>query len=116
MADETTPDGKRLAIARRQADRERLLRELRESQGETPPDWDDHEEPSKVTLRLEGEAAEIFAARQGSLYERAKASLAPVSERMSSPKGKVAALVTLVVSAVVAAVANELAKRGVFGP
>jgi hypothetical protein len=106
MADDTTPDGKRLALARRQAGREELVRNLRRAQREeVPPDWDDTEEPSKVTIV--GPAAEAFVAR-GSLFARAKHSLAPISERMSSPKGKAAALITLVVSAVVAAILKEL--------
>ncbi len=116
MADETTPDGKRLALARRQAGREELVRNLRRAQREReelPPDWDDTEEPSKVTIV--GPAAEAFVAR-GGLLARVKASIPPISERMSSPKGKLAALITLFASALVAAVANELAKRGVFGP
>lgn len=108
MADDTTPDGKRLALARRQAGREELVRNLRRAQREqVPPDWDDDDEDSKVTLHLEGPAAEAFVAR-GGLIERAKHSLAPISERMSSPRGKLAALITLVVSAVVAAVLKEL--------
>jgi hypothetical protein len=106
MADETTPDGKRLALARRQAGREELVRNLRRAQREqVPPDWEDTEEPSKVTIV--GPAAEAFVAR-GSLLARVKASIPPISERMSSPKGKVAALITLVVSAVVAAVFEAL--------
>lgn len=72
---------------------------------ETPPDWEDDEEPSKVTIV--GPAAEAFVAR-GGFMERARSSLAPLSDRMSSPRGKLAALITLVVSAVVAAVLKEL--------
>jgi len=106
MADETTPDGKRLALARRQAGREELVRNLRRAQREQPPpDWDDTEEPSKVTIV--GPAAEQFVAR-GSLLDRVKASIPPISERMGSPKGKLAALITLIVSAVVAALVKTL--------
>ncbi len=101
MADERTPADLRREVLRARRVREEAIRKEREAR----PDWDDTEEPSKVTIV--GPAAEAFVAR-GGLIERAKHSLAPISERMSSPRGKLAALITLVVSAVVAALVKEL--------
>jgi hypothetical protein len=101
MADERTPADLRREVLRARREREEAIRK----ELEAPPDWEDTEEPSKVTIV--GPAAEAFVAR-GGLIERAKHSLAPISERMSSPRGKLAALITLVVSAVVAAVLKEL--------
>lgn len=106
-SDDKTPADLRREVLRARREREEAIRK----ELELPPEYDSEEEDSKVTLRLEGEAAEIFA-RQGGLLARVKASIPPISERMSSPKGKLAALITLIVSALVAAVA----KRYGFGP
>jgi hypothetical protein len=107
MNDERTPDGRQAALARRRMERERLIADVRR---EDPPDWDDTEEPSKVTIV--GPAAEAFVAR-GSLFARAKHSLAPISERMSSPKGKLVAVMTGLV-AVLGTVVKLLVDAGVL--
>lgn len=132
MADERTPSDRASVLLRRRAERERLLKAARDEHREqVPSEWDDREEPScKVTLSepgqrlsVEGESADevakvLAAARQHKvpIFERVKHSVAPTVERMNTPKGKLGALITLIVSAIVAAVWTELAKRGVSGP
>ncbi len=110
MAEDTTPDGKRLAIARRQADREGLLRELRRAQ-DVPPDWDDHEEPS---VRVEGEpaaVAELLERVRRGPVTRIRESLAPKSRRGKVVLGGVS--IGALVSAAVALV-EILRQAGVF--
>jgi hypothetical protein len=95
-----------------------------------PPDWEDTEEPS-VTRFVEGpdgrvsveglgpdvaEVVKAYKQKHPSIYARAKTSIAPTIKKMDSRGGRIGAIVTLIVSALVAAVWNELAKRGVPVP
>ena len=105
-SDDRTPADLRREVLRARREREEAIRK----ELETPPDWEDTEEPSKVTIV--GPAAEAFVAR-GGFIERARISLTPLSDRMSSPRGKAAALVTGLV-AVLGTVIKLLVDAGVL--
>lgn len=87
MSDERTPADLRREVLRARREREEAIRRELEL-----PDFGDDEEPSKVTIV--GPAAEEFARAQGGLVKRAVESLAPISRRMDSRGGRIAAVIT----------------------
>jgi hypothetical protein len=132
MADERTPSDRASVLLRRRAERELLLKEARSEHRaeQSPPDWEDNEEPS-VTKYVEGhdgrvsieglgpdvaEVVKAYKQKHTSIYARAKESIAPASRAIKTPKGQVIALLSVLFSALVAALLNELAKRGVAVP
>jgi hypothetical protein len=88
-------------------------------QADEPPAWEEEDERSSVTIEAPPDVLRRgFIVRGVQSMRPVIESVVPASvrQRMASPKGKLVALLTLVFSALVAAVMNELAKRGVAGP
>lgn len=101
-SDRDTPDELALGIQRLRAKRERAVREARRATELLPPDYDGDDEPSVVTFK--GKAADLIAERQAGLVTRIQHSMAPISRRMSSPTGKVVAVLTGLGALVAAAI------------
>ena len=117
--DDDTPSDRRLVLLRRRAERERLLQRLREKT-ELPPDYADERdsEPSvraslsepgrRLTVEGDPEDVERLMAqqwKQPTLIQRGIESMAPITDRMTSPKGKLVAKVSLVLGALASVIA-----------
>lgn len=88
MSDERTPADLRREVLRARREREEAIRKELES----PPEYDGEDEDSTVTLK--GAAAEEFVRARGTMLERVQTSIAPISKRMDSRGGRIAAVVT----------------------
>jgi hypothetical protein len=111
MSDERTPADLRREVLRARREREEAIRK----ELELPPEFDDDEEDSKVTLT--GPAAEEFVRARSGLLAKAQNSFAPISKRMDSRGGRIAAAVTGGGAVLVAAVRFIvwLAENGFLG-
>lgn len=111
--DDDTPSDRRLVLLRRRAERERLLRRLR-AETEQPPDYADERdsEPSyRMALSEPGQRLSVEGddpTALADLVERVRhkptfiESLAPITDRMTSPKGKLVAKVSIALSGLAA--------------
>lgn len=114
MADETTPDHRRQRTLRLRNQFEAKLRDAREANELRAAD----EFPDEPSVRVEGEpkaVAELLERVRGGPMARIQESLAPISRRMGTRGGKIAAIATGVVT-VLGALLEVLRQAGVFGP
>lgn len=106
--DENTPHGRRAGLLRRRAERERLIREAQEAG--LPPDYDD-DEVSVVELKGEARALRELLRKDSPVPPGPDSLRVKVTKAANSPGGKLGAIITLVVSAIVAAVWQQLAAK-----
>lgn len=113
MSDGDTPDHRNTERQLRIARREKLIAEVEGEQSSEPPDWEDKEEPSIVEVRGDAKAVrELLRKDSPPPFRMAGPESIPASirRRMDSRGGRLGAIITLIVSAVVAAIWQQLAK------